>query len=475
MSGWELVGHAPEVRIEPANPERAKYERMWAEPAYREHSPGEGWAIAFLAQARPPADAEAIDFGCGTGRGGLALALLGSLRVRLIDFAANCLDEEVAAACVTQPERLRFDAADLTRAIPWSAPFGFCCDVMEHVAPDDVDRVLANVLGSAERAFFAISTEPDRMGALIGEPLHLTVRPAAWWADRLRAAGAVILWADERPGVAVFYVSAWRGAAEVLPEGRLNADEAEVEAQTLANIAAGWDHVRPHDRQDREVVLLAGGPSMLAGLDEIRALRAGGAALVTMNGAYGWAIENGLEPSAQIVLDARAFNARFVRPLVDRCRYLIASQAHPETLAGLPRERTLLWHSGVSAAAEALCVERAGFFFPIPGGSTVALRAIPLLRMLGFARIRVFGLDSCVDGAAHHAYAQPENDGEALLPVSCGGRTFSCSPWMLRQALDFIDLVPLLGDEVELAIAGDGLIAHIVATGASLSDLEGIA
>ena len=111
-------------------------------------------------------------------------------------------------------------------------------------------------------------------------------------------------------------------------------------------------------------------------------------------------------------------------------------------------------------------------FFPVPGGSTVVLRAIPLLRMLGFARIHLFGFDSCVSASQHHAYEQPENDSEVTMPVTCGGCTFMCTPWMISQASEFRDLVAFMGDEVELAVHGDGLIAQMIKHGAELAPQE---
>jgi hypothetical protein len=241
-----------------------------------------------------------------------------------------------------------------------------------------------------------------------------------------------------------------------------------LDAQVMANILAGWTQAGPHDRQDRECILIGGGPSLPTQLAEIKALRAAGAALVTMNGSYAWALQKGLRPSAQIVLDAREFNARFVQPVLDDCKYLIASQAHPSTLDPLPRDRTWLWHAGISDAAEE-AARSSGGFYPIPGGSTVMLRAIPLMRMLGFWRLHLFGFDSCVAGR-HHAYDQPENDHQQVVPVVIGGRSFECVPWMLHQANEFIGMVPMLGDEVELAVHGDGLIAHILATSAQLQE-----
>lgn len=463
-------GFAPTIKIEPVNPEAARYLKMWECPAYRECSPGEELALRFMEQARPKAGASVIDFGCGTGRGGHALAGFG-LKVTLIDFVRNCLDPQVREA--VERGEMKWVKADLTKRVSVEAEYGYCCDVLEHIPEADVRRVLANILGSARRVFFNIATIPDHFGLVLdGAPLHLTVKPAEWWADELRKLGSTVHWQEVNDGYVSFYCSAWKDAAEMIGGYRINTDLDTVEAQTIANIEAGWQHIGPWGKQDREVCLLAGGPSLTHSLDEIRALRQeDGAGVVTVNGAYHWALDNGLEPGIQIVLDAREFNARFTRPVTPYTKYLVASQAHAATLAGLPHERTFLWHSGVSAAAEQLIREKTGHFFPIPGGSTVVLRALALLRMMGFWRIHLFGFDSCVNGS-HHAYPQAENDDEPVIPVVCGGRMFQCTPWMLSQAHEFRGMVGFLGNEVEMAVHGDGLIAHMIQTGADISRKE---
>lgn len=159
-------------------PEREKYERMWAVPGYRNMSPGEDAAAAFLASLAPDQNATVIDFGCGTGRGGLALSRAG-LNVILVDFAGNCRD---AAAM-----HLPFYQLDLTEPIGLMAEYGYCCDVMEHIPGDMVDTVLANIAASAGTVFFQISSEHDLFGAVINQRLHLTVQPPEWWEARLRA------------------------------------------------------------------------------------------------------------------------------------------------------------------------------------------------------------------------------------------------------------------------------------------------
>ena len=71
-------------------------------------------------------------------------------------------------------------------------------------------------------------------------------------------------------------------------------------------------------------------------------------------------------------------------------------------------------------------------------------------------------------GDEHHAYPQAENDSSVPVPVTVGGRIFYCHPWMVSQAEEMMGLIRMLGDEIELEIYGDGLLAHILKTAADL-------
>lgn len=159
-----------------AESETAKYERMWAEPEYRKVSPGEKWldvAIKILGMKVPES---VIDFGCGTGRAAQRLQDMG-FGVLGIDFAKNCLDRDVGVP---------FFCANLWQLPKLSADYGICCDVMEHIPPEHVDGALVCISRSATKVFFSIAFDHDVCGTLIGEPLHLTVRPAAWWTEKLQ-------------------------------------------------------------------------------------------------------------------------------------------------------------------------------------------------------------------------------------------------------------------------------------------------
>jgi hypothetical protein len=59
------------------------------------------------------------------------------------------------------------------------------------------------------------------------------------------------------------------------------------------------------------------------------------------------------------------------------------------------------------------------------------------------------------------------------VPLSVqGDRIFYCHPWMIAQAQEMMDLIRVLGEEIELAVHGDGLLAHIFTTSAALQQAK---
>lgn len=188
-------GLLPDMWAAPPMTEQEKYRMMWQHDDYRIIAPAEECADLFLELVKP--DSLVIDFGCGTGRG--ALKISKSVPVLLLDFADNCRDEAA--------KHLPFALADFTNPIRHQAKYGFCVDVMEHIPPESVEIVIKNITAAAETVFFQISTIPDSCGDLIGEQLHLTVRPHEWWADLFLSLGLRIAWQQKEATVAMFVVS----------------------------------------------------------------------------------------------------------------------------------------------------------------------------------------------------------------------------------------------------------------------------
>lgn len=168
--------------------ERDKYLRIWERDEYRKISPGMAETDrAFALCEMSPGDT-LTDFGCGTGRASAWFADRG-LEVLAVDFVPGALETAVRfrEACLWA-----MGPAATGSVVP-PADFAFCCDVLEHIPRERVVDTIAAIRARTGRAaYFRIATRPDRMGALIGETLHLTVEAAAWWRLQLGAHFGVV-------------------------------------------------------------------------------------------------------------------------------------------------------------------------------------------------------------------------------------------------------------------------------------------
>lgn len=478
-----FAGKTPATKIKPIDPalprvkkeltEKQKYEKMWTVDEYRKVSPGELAANTFISIAKPAAGDTVIDFGAGTGRGSLMLYFMAKMKVTMLDFASNCLDEDLVAATKNFPDRINFLEHDLTQPVEAHARYGYCTDVMEHIPPEDVDKVLHNILDAAQSVFFRISTTPDVMGPrYLKQHLHLTVQDYSWWAKKFIEHDCTILHSEDLGGAVDFYVTGW---SSNLPKNiKINTAQEKILANIKENAKWPCKHIRAHMiQEDEEIQILCGGPSLNDFEDEIIENWQAGMKTVTVNGTYNWAQERGITNVNQCMIDARPFNKRFCEPPRDDCYYFIASQCDPSVFEMLPHDRTFFWHATGSPESVDVVSEHYPEYIITGGGSTVALRAITMLRVLGFKKMHIYGMDSCCVAGEHHAYSQPENDYKVRnIPVTVEGRVFDCQPWMAYQAYELVDMIKTIGDEFMLDVKGDGLIAFILKTGAAMPEIE---
>lgn len=156
--------------------ERAKYQQIWTLPEYRERSPGLRHLPDALRVLRASRGASVTDWGCGTGAAAEALSALGFI-VRCVDIADNAYG----------------GALPFVRACLWDLPpdlgrtdYGYCADVMEHLPPEHVEAALQGIAKRTRQAcYFQIALFDDHFGSRIGDTLHLSVFPPAWWRRRL--------------------------------------------------------------------------------------------------------------------------------------------------------------------------------------------------------------------------------------------------------------------------------------------------
>lgn len=256
-----------------------------------------------------------------------------------------------------------------------------------------------------------------------------------------------------------------------MANGRMNTGEDVLLSNIASAIRRGHPQMKTGPNRPERICLVGSGPSLNDSLDELRQLLWDGAILVTLNGAYHWCIERNLRPQTQIVMDARASNARFVQPAVPKCNYLLASQCAPEVWAAVDgRPHVSIFHALIKHEGDASALLDAyysGNWIGIGGGVTVASRALYLLRTAGYLKFDLFGIDCCWRGETHHALPQPENDADRPFRVRIGltnqpetERAFMVTAAMLKQYEDFLTLLAINGRVLHLTAHGDGLLSH---------------
>jgi|TARA_B100000315_G_scaffold255591_1_gene299293 hypothetical protein len=252
----------------------------------------------------------------------------------------------------------------------------------------------------------------------------------------------------------------------------VNEDKDKIRDNIRINIKRGLPQVKPYETQwEKTIGIALGGPTLKDTFPDLLEKRQNGMPVITVNGSHKYCMDNGLTPSGMVMLDSREFNNRFVYPLVEDCKYFISSQCHPSVFENLKDNKVWIWHCAGDENFDLLKEVYGDDYYPVMGGATIALRAVHMLRMLGFHKFEMYGFDSCITGD-HHAYEQPENDDEEILDVVVSGKEFICTAAHYHQAKEFVDMVSKTGEHYDLAVHGDGLISHIIKNPNSLKIKE---
>ena len=170
--------------------EKQKYDVVWREfSKYRDVSPGEAFAPLFYEGFKHElrAGQTIIDFGCGTARVAKDFISKG-LNVTLVDISPYCLDEEIRHMLTLFAHQVHFQQGCLWK-LPKelkSAYWLYCCDVLEHIPEDQIDKCLEEM---AERmrfgGYMSICLKEDNAKQKLGYPLHLTVKEKSWWEKKI--------------------------------------------------------------------------------------------------------------------------------------------------------------------------------------------------------------------------------------------------------------------------------------------------
>ncbi len=103
----------------------------------------------------------------------------------------GCGEQTLAAALKPHMRILGYDPAIPGRdAAPKPCDLTACLDVLEHIEPERLDKVLHHIwCVTAKAAYFVIATRLANTILPSGRNAHLIVEPAAFWVDKIKAAG----------------------------------------------------------------------------------------------------------------------------------------------------------------------------------------------------------------------------------------------------------------------------------------------
>lgn len=185
--------------------------------------------------------------------------------------------------------------------------------------------------------------------------------------------------------------------------------------------------------------------------------------ILACNAAHDFMISKGIVPQYAMLLDAAEVIATMFTPHKD-VTYLVASRCHPAVFKKLEGFEVVVWHAGSEEERILQALEAAGRREPvIHGGSAAVVRAMFVAVMMGYRKLKLFGVDSSFEGEFTHfkKSAVPETE----IKVFCNHRWFRTTSWMAAQAEEVSILFPIVqGLGIEIEVYGDGLIPHIAQT-----------
>lgn len=371
-----------------------------------------------------------LDYGCG--KGFLKKALRGSgLRAREYDPAVPGKD-----------------------APPEPADLVVCADVLEHVEPEHLKAVLAELRRLAKkRCLFVIASVPSTKLLSDGRNTHLIVEDEDWWFPRLyqhfdfkrhqQLTGKFLLEVTPCPPNVKRYVPTPVASSETFCR------------HVRLNVLRGLPELPMFPAHDKVMVLACYGPSLVDTWPEIAKMKGDGVhEIFTVSGAHDFLISKGVIPDAHVEVETREHKATLITPHRE-VQYLLASCVHPALFAKLAGHDVWLWHTLGTTKENAEMRRRSTAGWLGTGGSVVGLRAVSLGHALGYRRpAEIHGMDCSYREEAQHAGPHPRPE-TMMFKLENEFGTWITSGQLLVAAREFLRIVET---DFSCRLHGDGLL-----------------
>ena len=257
------------------------------------------------------------------------------------------------------------------------------------------------------------------------------------------------------------------------------------------------------------VIFVAGGPSLREHLGELRRRSEAGEFILTSNNTHDFLVDNGIVPSACLLLDPKEIVSKYVRKPQKATHYYVAAVCSPKLFEALKDYKVtkVLCAYGMEDERD-INLQLELYKNPpardfLVGGTMTPLRAMPFAIMLGCDRLEFYGFDSCYsskeppivyesdpgyqdalklnggmyykdeddgriytiaepkDGGFFYAYKKHRGENITIAAAS-DGRKFLTSPGFAHQAKQIIKWVERLDGKLEVVIHGDSLSSHLL-------------
>lgn len=229
---------------------------------------------------------------------------------------------------------------------------------------------------------------------------------------------------------------------------------------------------------DGHFVLVGSGPSLPSHLQDIAHERGRGRTICAIKGSHDYLIDYEIEPDLFVSCEPRD---RPLKHVGKHTAYLLASRCPPSLFDQLKDSKVVLWHSWASkpgapeptvlnptwddfSPAEE-CEAWRGKGEGVGGGSTSGLRAMMLAFLMGYRKMTLYGMDSCLAPDKYTKRFSGENIGESQpIDVIVGGKRFWCNAPLADQALGFKKMAFYFEERAgaHIEVKGNGLLAEIM-------------
>lgn len=205
----------------------------------------------------------------------------------------------------------------------------------------------------------------------------------------------------------------------------------------------------PHKQK---VAIVGSAPSVKDNIEELQNFNG---TVIAINGAYGFLLDNGIQPDIFITMDGLAnIILKYLENKNNSTLYYLASNCAPEVFDYLKDNEVILWHARTTNIDYPEDEEH----LIVGSGSIIA--AVRVAKKLGYRDVHIFGSD-CSFKENLYAY------GDKVLPSTCvtvaaNGKYFITTPILVNIINDFAILYRTFTNNAKLTIYGEGLFQEVM-------------